>query len=108
MPRARLPNAAGPVRRGDDVGVVANAYPDMSFFVYHSAFDPAVAEGPYNPAWPNAGIDPEATLCAIGEDDLAKARSASAEAVQPGFRAYGPQTRREMLGFLRSRGGEPG
>jgi len=54
------------------------------------------------------GIDPKATLCAIGEDDLAKARSASAEVIQPGFRAYGPQARREMLGFLSSRGGEPG
>ena len=200
----------------DDVGVVAKAYSDVSFLVYHSAFDPIVPEGPYNPAAPNAGIDrlirtlednaigpggnvyaelgslwrhfmtnpmqaahaigkllkhvgedrivwgtdsiwygspqdqiaafrrfqipeplrdqhgypeitpairakifglnaataygidPKATLCTITEDDLAKAKLASADRIAPGFRGYGPQTRREMLDFLRSRGGEPG
>ena len=34
-----------------DIGVVAKAYPDMKFVVYHSGWDPsnAGAEGPYNP-----------------------------------------------------------
>jgi uncharacterized protein len=32
-----------------DIGVVAKMFPDMTFIVYHSGFDPAVAEGPYDP-----------------------------------------------------------
>ena len=32
----------------DDVGVVAAAYPDVNFVVYHSAFEIGVAEGPYD------------------------------------------------------------
>ena len=39
----------------DDVGVVAAAYPDVNFIVYHSGFDLAVPEGPYDPA--GEGID---------------------------------------------------
>ena len=39
----------------DDVGVVAAAYPDVNFIVYHSGFDLAVAEGPYDPD--GQGID---------------------------------------------------
>lgn len=32
----------------EDVGVVAAAYPDVNFIVYHSGFDLAVSEGPYS------------------------------------------------------------
>ncbi|MEX0786617.1 MAG: amidohydrolase family protein [Dehalococcoidia bacterium] len=41
-----------------DMGVVAAAYPDMSFVAYHSGFDPnnLGAEGPYNPDSPS-GVD---------------------------------------------------
>jgi hypothetical protein len=41
-----------------DIGVVAKAYPDMQFVVYHSGWDPnnAGAEGPYDPSDP-CGVD---------------------------------------------------
>jgi predicted TIM-barrel fold metal-dependent hydrolase len=32
-----------------DIGVVAKAYPDMNFIVYHSGWFPGTAEGPYDP-----------------------------------------------------------
>ena len=32
-----------------DIGVVAKAYPDVNFVVYHSGWDPDVREGPYDP-----------------------------------------------------------
>ena len=40
----------------DDIGVVAKAYPDVKFLVYHSGFVPGQAEGPHDPAR-NEGID---------------------------------------------------
>ena len=200
----------------DDIGVVAKAYPDLSFLVYHSAFETEVVEGPYDPANPNAGIDrlidavldngigpdgnvyaelgstwrflmtkpdqaqhaigkllkhlgedrvvwgtdsiwygspqdqiaafrafqispelrethgypeitptvrakifglnaaaaygidPAAVRCKITDDDLAKAKTAAAERGKIRLHHYGPRTRREMLAFLRSRGGMPG
>jgi uncharacterized protein len=55
------------------------------------------------------GIDPEARRCAIADDALARARrQAIAEGTPPSFRAWGPRTRRELLAFLRGRGGQPG
>jgi uncharacterized protein len=39
-----------------DVGRAAKAYPDMNFLIYHSGFDTAVKEGPYNPG-AQAGVD---------------------------------------------------
>ena len=198
----------------DDIGVVAKAFPDLSFLVYHSAFDTAVTEGPYDPAgtgidrliktvldneigpagnvyaelgstwrflmtqpdqaqhaigkllkhlgedrivwgtdsiWYGSpqdqidafrtfqisaelreahgypeitpairakilglnaaaayGIDPNAVRCKITEDDLAKAKMAARDRGQLRMHDYGPRSRREMLGFLRSRGGMPG
>ncbi len=44
-----------------DIGVVAKAYPDMQFVVYHSGWDPlsqgAEAEGPYDPARAERGVN---------------------------------------------------
>ncbi|MEO1062771.1 MAG: amidohydrolase family protein [Actinomycetota bacterium] len=40
-----------------DIGPAAAANPDLSFLVYHSGYQPGVAEGAYDPAAPNAGID---------------------------------------------------
>ncbi|NND45436.1 MAG: amidohydrolase family protein [Xanthomonadales bacterium] len=40
----------------DDIGVVAKAYPDVNFLVYHSGFVPGQAEGPYDPDR-NEGVD---------------------------------------------------
>lgn len=40
----------------DDIGVVAKAYPDMNFLIYHSGYVPGQAEGPFNPQR-NEGID---------------------------------------------------
>jgi uncharacterized protein len=39
-----------------DVGVVAKAYPDMNFVVYHSGWFPGTREGPYDPLNPQ-GVD---------------------------------------------------
>jgi hypothetical protein len=39
-----------------DIGPAARRHPDMSFLVYHSGFDPAVKEGPYD-ARAKAGVD---------------------------------------------------
>jgi len=38
-----------------DMGVAAKANPDLTFMVYHSAFQPGVKEGPYDPA--GRGVD---------------------------------------------------
>ena len=40
----------------DDIGVVAAAYPDVKFIVYHSAFESDIIEGEYNPNNPQ-GVD---------------------------------------------------
>jgi hypothetical protein len=39
-----------------DIGPAARRHPDMTFLVYHSGFDTAVREGPYDPN-ANAGVD---------------------------------------------------
>ncbi len=39
-----------------DIGVVAKAYPDMNFVVYHSGWFPGRREGPYDPAT-EEGVD---------------------------------------------------
>ena len=38
-----------------DMGIAAKANPDLTFLVYHSAFQPGVKEGPYDPA--GLGVD---------------------------------------------------
>lgn len=40
-----------------DVGPAAVAHPDLRFCIYHSGFNPDVAEGAYDPDNPNEGID---------------------------------------------------
>lgn len=40
----------------DDIGVVARAYPDVNFLIYHSGYVPGQPEGPFNPAR-NEGVD---------------------------------------------------
>jgi predicted TIM-barrel fold metal-dependent hydrolase len=40
-----------------DVGVVARRYPDVSFLIYHSGYEPKRREGPYNPKDAEAGVD---------------------------------------------------
>jgi predicted TIM-barrel fold metal-dependent hydrolase len=46
----------GAFERPRDIGVVARRFPDVTFIVYHSGFDPAVKEGPYD-ARAERGID---------------------------------------------------
>ncbi|MBW3664417.1 MAG: amidohydrolase family protein [Actinobacteria bacterium] len=41
----------------EDIGAAAVANPDVDFVVYHSGYEPAVVEGPYDPAAPGGGID---------------------------------------------------
>ncbi|MEM7142466.1 MAG: amidohydrolase family protein [Actinomycetota bacterium] len=45
--------AASPV----DIGPAALRHPDCSFLVYHSGLETNVAEGPFDPAAPNGGVD---------------------------------------------------
>lgn len=40
-----------------DVGVVARLFPDVTFIVYHSGYDPDRPEGPYNPVGTLSGVD---------------------------------------------------
>ncbi len=205
------PNFASP----DDIGVVAAAYPDVDFVVYHSGYEPNTTEGPYDAANPQGvdrliksmqdngvgpntnvyaelgttwrdvmtspmeaghvlgkllryvgednvvwgtdsiwygspqdqimafrafeisagmqmmygypeltpeikakvfglngarlyGIDPQATRCAIDEDELNMLGMEYREQRGPSFKRYGPQSRREFFAFLSSRGGQPG
>ncbi len=40
-----------------DIGVVARQYPDVSFIVYHSGYEPDQREGPYDPGNVKGGVD---------------------------------------------------
>ncbi len=40
-----------------DIGVVAKRYPDMIFMIYHSGFETQRAEGAFDPAKAEAGVD---------------------------------------------------
>jgi hypothetical protein len=40
-----------------DIGVVARMFPDVTFIVYHSGFEPAVPEGPYDPNNASQGVN---------------------------------------------------
>ncbi len=40
-----------------DIGVVAKRYPDVDFIIYHSGYEPGLAEGPYDPKADHHGID---------------------------------------------------
>ena len=40
-----------------DIGPAAAAHPGLSFVAYHSGFEAGVAEGPFDPANPNGGVD---------------------------------------------------
>lgn len=40
-----------------DVGRVAKRFPDMTFIVYHSGYDPSRVEGPYDPGNADRGVD---------------------------------------------------
>lgn len=62
--------------RPRDIGVVAKMYPDVTFIVYHSGFEPDHAEGPYEPNDP----DP------IGVNDLV--RSLHDNDVEPNSNVY--------------------
>ncbi len=57
------------------------------------------------------GIDVDARRCAITEDDIASEKMALSHEPSlrvPSLRGYGPQTRRELLRFLRHNDGKPG
>ncbi len=50
-----------------DVGRVARRYPDMNFLIYHSGFDTAVKEGPYDP---NAAAGVDVLIRSVREHDV--------------------------------------
>lgn len=54
LPLFRLKPEYGTCR---DVGPAAKRYPDVSFIIYHSGYDPKRPEGPYDPAHPASGVD---------------------------------------------------
>ncbi len=54
LPLFRLKPEYGTCR---DIGPVAKRYPDVAFIVYHSGYEPAKPEGPYDPANPRSGVD---------------------------------------------------
>ena len=60
----------------DDVGVVAKAYPDINFLIYHSGFVPGQAEGTYNPER-NEGVD--SLVKSLEENELAPNSNVYAE-----------------------------
>jgi predicted TIM-barrel fold metal-dependent hydrolase len=41
----------------DDVGPAARAFPDIKFLIYHSGYEPGMAEGPYTDATTGEGIN---------------------------------------------------
>ena len=43
--------------RCDDVGRVARRFPDVTFIIYHSGWDPAYKEGPFTPGVAKGGVD---------------------------------------------------
>lgn len=51
------------------------------------------------------GVDLDAVTKSIAKDPIARAREAYEP--RPSFETYGPRTRRELLAFLRQRGGSP-
>jgi len=52
-----------------DIGVVAKAFPDLTFIVYHSGFDPSVAEGPHDPRHA-AGVGLDALIRSLRDNGL--------------------------------------
>jgi hypothetical protein len=59
-----------------DIGVVARKYPDVTFIVYHSGFEPRNKEGPYNPE--NAkGVD--SLIKSLEDNDIAPNSNVYAE-----------------------------
>ena len=60
----------------DDIGVVAKAYPDVNFLVYHSGYIPGQPEGPYNPDR-NEGVD--SLVKSVIENDVPRNSNVYAE-----------------------------
>lgn len=60
----------------DDIGIVAKAYPDITFLVYHSGFETATMEGPYDPV-KDAGID--RLIKTMADNDIGKNGNVYAE-----------------------------
>ncbi len=56
----------------DDIGIVAAAYPDVSFLVYHSGFEAETHEGPYDPM-SERGVD--TLITAVLKNGLAGKKS---------------------------------
>lgn len=90
-----------------DCGIVAKAYPDTAFIVYHSAieFDPKPAARIY-------GVDPDAIRCKVPSTSTARTRNVMDGEL--GGRRWsfqemgGPRTRCEFLDLARHTGGKPG
>ena len=60
-----------------DVGPVARRFPDVNFLIYHSGFDLAHDEGPYDPGNAEAGID--ALVKSLADNDVAPNSNVYAE-----------------------------
>ncbi|HKJ18169.1 MAG TPA: amidohydrolase family protein [Xanthomonadales bacterium] len=60
----------------DDIGVVAKAYPDVNFLIYHSGYVPGQAEGPFDPDR-NEGVD--SLIKTVVDNDVARNSNVYAE-----------------------------
>jgi predicted TIM-barrel fold metal-dependent hydrolase len=60
----------------DDIGVVARLYPDMTFIVYHSGYDPQRGEGAYDPATPGGA---DALIKSLQDNNIAANSNVYAE-----------------------------
>jgi hypothetical protein len=72
-----LPGQEYPFSTCRDVGVVAKAFPDVTFIVYHSGYEVGQAEGPYRPAQPAVGID--SLIAALQENGIGPNQNVYAE-----------------------------
>ena len=59
-----------------DVGIVARAFPDVNFLVYHSGFITAQAEGPYDP---NRGEGVDALIRSVEDNGIGRNANVYAE-----------------------------
>jgi hypothetical protein len=72
-----LPGMDPSYTRPRDVGVVAKRFPDVTFLVYHSGYEHAFREGPYDPA--NAEIGVNALIKSLKDNGIGPNGNVAAE-----------------------------
>jgi len=72
-----LPGMDPTYTRPRDVGVVARMFPDVTFLIYHSGYEHALKEGPYDPAQAEAGVN--ALVKSLKDNGIAPNTNVAAE-----------------------------